>query len=70
MKNTVMNTIEQMADLDTQTLIESISTGKPLDTEVRDRIRAEGKRFTEELRRAYGVQSISAELIREVRNEE
>ncbi len=64
-----MKTIDSIADPDTEALIESISTGKPLDPEIRDRIRAEGRRLTEELRKAYGVQSISADLIREVRDE-
>ena len=64
-----MKTIDPIADPDTEALIESISTGKPLDPEIRDRIRAEGKRLTEELRRTNGVQRISADLIREVRNE-
>jgi hypothetical protein len=64
-----MKTIDQLADPDTEALIESISTGKPLDPEIRERIRVEGKRLTEELSRAHGVRRLSANLIREVRDE-
>ena len=64
-----MKTIDPIADPDTEALIESMSAGKPLDPKIRDRIRAEGKRLTEELRRTCGVQLISADLIREVRKE-
>ena len=64
-----METIDQVVDPDTEALIESISTGRPLDPDIRDRIRAQGKRLTEELRRTLGVQRVSASLIREVRDE-
>lgn len=64
-----METIDQVVDPDTEALIESISTGRPLDPDIRDRIRAQGKSLTEELRRTLGVQRVSASLIREVRDE-
>jgi hypothetical protein len=56
-------------DPDTEAIIESLATGKPIPGEVRDRVRAEARRLTEELRKTHGVQEISAELIRESRDE-
>jgi hypothetical protein len=69
MKNATMKTIEQVTDPDTEALIESIATGKPLDPAIRDRFRAEGTKLTEDLLQTHGVQRISADLIREVRDE-
>jgi hypothetical protein len=70
MENLIMTTIEAIVvDPDTEALIESLSTGKPLAPEIRDRMRAEARRLTEELRKTHGVQEISAQLIRESRDE-
>jgi hypothetical protein len=45
-------------------------TGKPLDPEVYRRVRARAEKITAELRRKYGDMNLSADLIREVRDEE
>ena len=64
-----MTTIEPVTDPDTEAIIESLSTGKPIDANIRDRIRAVARKLTEELRTTHGVQEISVQLIRECRNE-
>ena len=56
-------------DPDTEAILERIATGKPLDPDVYRRIRAEGAKITEEIRRKYGVLDIAVDLIRESRDE-
>ena len=65
--NQDMDTTEKITDKDA--LLDRITTGKPLDPEVYRRIREEGKRITDELRRTHGEMDIAVELIREVRDE-
>lgn len=67
MKTTV-TTSEQQAD--EEAVNEHVLTGKPLDPEVYRRVRARAEKITTELRRKYGDMNISADLIREVRDEE
>jgi hypothetical protein len=65
-----MDTIEDTTeDAGTQAIIEFLMTGKPIPAELADRMRAEARRLTEELRNTHGVQEISAQLIRESRDE-
>ena len=59
---------EQQAD--EEAVNEHVLTGKPLDSEVYRRVRARAEKITAELRRKYGDMNISADLIREVRDEE
>lgn len=59
---------EQQAD--EEAVNEHVLTGKPLDPEVYRRVRARAEKITAELRRKYGDMNISADLIREVRDEE
>lgn len=66
--NTTETITEQQAD--EEAVNEHVSTGKPLDPQVYCRVRARAEKITAELRRKYGDMSISAELIREVRDEE
>ena len=58
---------EQQAD--EEAVNEHVLTGKPLDPEVYRRVRARAEMITAELRRKYGDMNISADLIREVRDE-
>jgi hypothetical protein len=44
-----------------------MATGKPLDPEVYRRIREEGRRITEGIRKKYGVLDIAVDLIRNSR---
>ena len=67
MKTTKTVTEEQA---DEEAVHEHVLTGKALDPEVYRRVRARGERITAELRRKYGDMNISADLIREVRDEE
>jgi hypothetical protein len=67
MKTTEVIT-EQQADEDA--VNEHVLTGKPLDPEVYRRVRARAEKITAELRLKYGDMNISADLIREVRDEE
>jgi hypothetical protein len=62
------NLTEQQAD--EEAVNEHVLTGKPLDPEVYRRVRARAEKITAELRRKYGDMNISADLIREVRDEE
>ncbi len=65
-----MKTVEETTvDSDTAAIIEMLSTGKPIPNEIRDRLWAEARRLSEELRKSHGVQEISAQLIRESRDE-
>ena len=59
---------EQQAD--EEAVNEHVLTGKPLDPEVYCRVRARAEMITAELRRKHGDMNISADLIREVRDEE
>lgn len=49
--------------------MERVLHGKPLDPETYRRIREEGDRITEEIRRQHGTIEIAVELIREIRDE-
>jgi hypothetical protein len=54
---------------DMQAVIDSLTTGKPLDPETARRIRERGERITAELRQKYGVLDIGVPAIRELRGE-
>ncbi len=65
-----MKTIEEIpVDSDTEAILESLATGTPIAPEIRDRVRAVARQLTEDLRKTHGVQEISAQLIRECRDE-
>jgi hypothetical protein len=59
---------EQQAD--EEAVDAHVLTGEPIDPEVYYRVRARAEKITAELRRKYGDMNISADLIREVRDEE
>lgn len=56
-------------DPDTAAILERMATGKPLAPEVYHRIRAEGAKITESIRRKQGVLNIAVDLIRASRDE-
>ena len=62
-----MDTTEKTTDRGA--LLEHITTGKPLDPDVRRRILERGERISEELRQTYGEMDIAVDLIRETRDE-
>ena len=66
-----MNTTESITEqkADEEAVHEHVLTGKPLDPEVYRRVRARAEKITAELRRQYGDMNLSADLIREVRDE-
>ena len=70
-----MKTIEDIAGLapdlaaDTEAVIESMMTGKPLDPEIANRIRERGDRIREEILQKHGVLDIGVPAIRELRGE-
>ncbi|HVA50883.1 MAG TPA: hypothetical protein VNH11_31360 [Pirellulales bacterium] len=69
--NFIMSTeAKPILDADTEALMERVLHGKPLDPEVYRRIREEGDRITEEIRRQHGTIEIAVDLIREIRDEE
>jgi hypothetical protein len=67
-----MKTTESISEqeADEEAVHDHVLTGKPLDPEVCRRVRARAEKITAELRRKYGDINISADLIREVRDEE
>jgi predicted thioredoxin/glutaredoxin len=69
--NSYMSTeAKPILDTDDEALMERVLHGKPLDPEVYRRIREEGDRITEEIRRQQGMIEIAVDLIREIRDEE
>jgi hypothetical protein len=66
-----MQTIEtpRTIDPDADAIVESLVTGRPLDPAIRDRVRAEGRRLTEEIRKQHGQLDVAVDLIREGRDE-
>jgi len=64
-----MKTIETTTDPDMVAIIESLSTGKPIPKEIRDRMREEGEKVREEVRKRIGPTNMAADLIRESRDE-
>jgi hypothetical protein len=67
MKKTETITLQQA---DEEAVNEHVLTGKALDPDVYRRVRARAEKITAKLRRKYGDMNISADLIREVRDEE
>jgi hypothetical protein len=59
---------EQQAD--EAAVHEHVLSAKPLDPEIYRRVRARPGKITAELRRKYGDMNLSADLLREVRDEE
>lgn len=64
--NHIMNTNEKSTDA--EALLERVLGSKPLDPEVYRRVRENGERITDELRRKHGEMDIAVELIHEVRS--
>jgi hypothetical protein len=65
----MQETISQQ-QADEEAVNQHVLTGKPLDPEVYRRVRSRAEKITAELRRKHGDMNISADLIREVRDEE
>ena len=67
----MMTTVEQFpaTDPDTDAIIQLLTKGKPIPTEIRDRLRSEARRISAELREEFGEMEIAAQLIRETRDE-
>jgi hypothetical protein len=55
---------------DARAVIESLMTGRPLDPEVRRRVREEAAKITQRLRREYGELDVGVPAIRELRDGE
>jgi hypothetical protein len=69
-ENVLMTTIEQTElDADTQAVIEHAMTGKPLDPEIAQRVRAEGEKARQEIFAKHGLVDIAVPAIRELRGE-
>ena len=67
--NAIMSTeLHQINDTDTEVILERIK-GKPLDTAVHARLRAEAARVREEIRKKHGTLNIAVDLIREARQQ-
>ena len=54
---------------DGNALIESLTTGKPLDPQIARRIRARAEAITKRIRRDHGLVDIAVPAIRELRGE-
>lgn len=65
-----MNTdLKQSSDLDAEAILERALHGKPLDPNVYQRIREEGAKITEEIRKKHGILNIAVDLVREIRDQ-
>ena len=66
-----MKTIDAVSagDPDTEAIIDSLMTGKPIPAEIRAWLREEGRKLTEEIRRTCGETNIAVDVIRESRDE-
>ena len=67
-----MNTIEQIErledlDSDTRSIIESAMAGKPLDSDIARRVRAQGEKLCQEIFEKHGLVDIAVPAIRELR---
>jgi hypothetical protein len=58
----------KITDPETEAILDRVR-GKPLDPEIYHRIREEGARITEEIRKKFGTRNIAVELIRETRDQ-
>ena len=64
------DTISAEEAADTQAVLAHAFEGKPLDPEVRRRVRERAEKITEQLRQQYGEMNIAVDLVRETRDEE
>jgi hypothetical protein len=61
---------EPTLDADTEALIERLTHGTPLPSDIYRRIRETGDRLREEMRQKYGTAETAVDLIREIRDGE
>ena len=64
-----MSTIHSQQESDAQAVIQHATTRKPLDPEVRRRVRERADQITERLRQQYGERNLAVDLIRSIRDE-
>jgi hypothetical protein len=57
-------------EADTEAVIAKLMTGKQLDPETYQRIRARSEKITEEVRKKHGILNIAVDLIRDCRESE
>jgi hypothetical protein len=63
------NTTNCDASDDLQTVLDHLSSGKPLDPEVERRVRERSRQIRQKLRDRHGIMNVAVDLIREVRDE-
>lgn len=68
MEDAIMKTIDTATDPDMDAILEMLSTGKPLDPQIRNRLCEDGLKLVEEVRRQVGETNIAVDLIRESRD--
>jgi hypothetical protein len=68
-ENQTMSTIENQQESDAQAVILHVTTGKPLDPEVRRRVREQADKITARLRAQHGDRNLAVDLIRSIRDE-
>jgi hypothetical protein len=56
-------------DTATEAILEHVMSGRSLDPELYRRIKEEGAKITDSIRKKHGVQNIVVELVRESRDE-
>ncbi len=69
MNATEITTPPVEVDADTQAVLDHVVNRSPIDPEAYRRIREQGDRLTEEIRRTHGIVNIAVDLIRETRDE-
>jgi hypothetical protein len=70
-ENTVMKTADPFPeeDIESQAVMDHLMTGKPIDPEVKRKIRERATRITQEIRDKFGLVDIAVPAIRELRGE-
>jgi len=66
--DSTMSIETKITDPETEAILDRVR-GKPLDPVIYNRIREEGARITEEIRKKFGTRNIAVELVREARDQ-
>jgi len=64
-----MKTVDRTLTPETQAVVESLATGKPIDPDVAERIHEKARRIKERVFREQGLVDIGVPAIREFRGE-
>jgi hypothetical protein len=66
--NTV-NTTDTTPDADLHEILDHVASGKPVDSDLKRRVRERAQQIKKQILATHGVQNIGVDLIRELRGE-